>query len=304
MSAPRCLQHTRQQVEVAVRTDLVAAAGAAAAAVPTAALPGGAQPHGALAAAAALWHGPSALQQHSITFFGYRISRKSNPHAALGRATTTGKCCTTCHHRRCWLCTCYICIYSWQTSWTASGEPWHRFSIAALGSVLVNCGLVYCAQTHTKHLHHQLSKSHLQVLHGSCRRAGELVAAECGYASRICPIINGTGLLHDLIDNVLLCCELIAGSVSDDLTTASGVTKYIAAFYYVTTFLSTVGFGDITATTDAERIVATIMMFVGEQMEWRASAMPYCQNFENDEQLLMYARASVQVSRSLASCWA
>jgi Ion channel len=59
---------------------------------------------------------------------------------------------------------------------------------------------------------------------------------------------------------------LLAGSVSDDLTTASGPTKYIASFYYVTTFLSTVGFGDITATSNAERIVATIMMFVGEQL--------------------------------------
>lgn len=53
------------------------------------------------------------------------------------------------------------------------------------------------------------------------------------------------------------------GSVSDDLTGASGVTCYIASFYFVTTFLSTVGFGDITPTTTAERVVATVMMFVG-----------------------------------------
>lgn len=57
----------------------------------------------------------------------------------------------------------------------------------------------------------------------------------------------------------------VAGTVSDDLTGASGVTCYIASFYYVTTFLSTVGFGDITPTTTAERVVATVMMFVGEQ---------------------------------------
>ena len=36
------------------------------------------------------------------------------------------------------------------------------------------------------------------------------------------------------------------------------------SFYYCTTFLSTVGFGDVTATTDAERVVASIMMVIGE----------------------------------------
>lgn len=43
---PITMQHARQQAELAVGADIVAAAGAAAAAVPAAAVPGGAQPNG------------------------------------------------------------------------------------------------------------------------------------------------------------------------------------------------------------------------------------------------------------------
>jgi Ion channel len=93
---------------------------------------------------------------------------------------------------------------------------------------------------------------------------------------------------------MLLCWQLFAGSVSDDLTTASGITKYIAAFYYVTTFLSTVGFGDITATTNAERIVATIMMFVGAQLQVHAQhSASQADRMGCDGQLQMCACASV-----------
>lgn len=53
------------------------------------------------------------------------------------------------------------------------------------------------------------------------------------------------------------------GSVSDDLTAAGGVTKYVASFYFAVTVLSTVGYGDITATTTPERVVATVAMVIG-----------------------------------------
>lgn len=36
------------------------------------------------------------------------------------------------------------------------------------------------------------------------------------------------------------CCAC-AGSVADDLSTASGVSQYVAAFYFTVTFISTIG---------------------------------------------------------------
>lgn len=51
--------------------------------------------------------------------------------------------------------------------------------------------------------------------------------------------------------------------MSDDISGASNVSQYIASFYFIVTTLSTVGFGDITATTTAERVMATIFMVIG-----------------------------------------
>lgn len=82
--------------------------------------------------------------------------------------------------------------------------------------------------------------------------------------------------LHHVPGSMRLCRQMPAGAVDDDLTGASGPTKYIASFYYVTTFLSTVGFGDVAPSSTPERVVSTVMMFVGEQLADAAFALWLC----------------------------
>lgn len=53
------------------------------------------------------------------------------------------------------------------------------------------------------------------------------------------------------------------GSADDDISNSSGVTKYLSSLYYVVTTLATVGYGDISASTNAERVIAIIIMIIG-----------------------------------------
>ncbi|KAK9812616.1 hypothetical protein WJX72_000666 [[Myrmecia] bisecta] len=48
-----------------------------------------------------------------------------------------------------------------------------------------------------------------------------------------------------------------------DLTTASRLRQYVASIYYAMTTITTVGYGDITAHTAAEELVAIFIMFIG-----------------------------------------
>jgi Ion channel len=85
-----------------------------------------------------------------------------------------------------------------------------------------------------------------------------------------------TATLHHVPDSMRLRRQTPAGAVDDDLTGASGPTKYVASFYYVTTFLSTVGFGDVSPSSTPERVVSTVMMFVGEQLADLCFALWLC----------------------------
>lgn len=49
-----------------------------------------------------------------------------------------------------------------------------------------------------------------------------------------------------------------------DLTEGSKPDQFVAAIYWATTTIATVGYGDISPTTTAERIVAMIIMLLGE----------------------------------------
>lgn len=57
-----------------------------------------------------------------------------------------------------------------------------------------------------------------------------------------------------------------AGSNSADISDSSGVTQYLSSLYFVVTTLATVGYGDISPSTNAERVVAIIIMIIGTSL--------------------------------------
>ena len=50
----------------------------------------------------------------------------------------------------------------------------------------------------------------------------------------------------------------------DDIGNTSMMSRYLAAVYWATTTITTVGYGDITPNTDAERIACIFGMIVGK----------------------------------------
>lgn len=56
------------------------------------------------------------------------------------------------------------------------------------------------------------------------------------------------------------------GAGGDDLTGSSDVVQFVAAIYWATTTISTVGYGDITPDDTSERIVAMCIMLLGESL--------------------------------------
>lgn len=55
---------------------------------------------------------------------------------------------------------------------------------------------------------------------------------------------------------------------SDDIPAS---TRYLSALYFTTSSLTSVGFGNVAANTDAEKIFSIISMFIGG--EWQATCL-------------------------------
>ena len=78
-------------------------------------------------------------------------------------------------------------------------------------------------------------------------------------------------MIYFLAITHLICCVwIIVGRYDDDplswlqdFESRSGSDIYLESFYYSITTMTTVGYGDISAYTFAERIVAIIIMFIG-----------------------------------------
>ena len=75
-----------------------------------------------------------------------------------------------------------------------------------------------------------------------------------------------------MITHVVACIWLIIGSLDagdEESWMAGGVDemsasdKYLTSFYFTITTITTVGYGDISASTFTEKIVCIVMMFVG-----------------------------------------
>ena len=48
-----------------------------------------------------------------------------------------------------------------------------------------------------------------------------------------------------------------------DLSTASGWTQYISAYYFIIATITTVGYGDFNAATEAEMLFCCVLMLIG-----------------------------------------